>query len=221
MSHPLLDFLGPTRKAMVLAIKERAGATAAELSQAVFLSIAATRAHLLTLERANLVVHERRRDGVGRPSHLYRLSEQGEALFPQAYEHLANTIIELAEQHIECGPLLWGALEEHRREAMSREVTAPDPVGRMQQTALALNRRGYAAELRATGDAEWELTILHCPILGVAREHPRICEMERNLIADVVGDNVTVRHRWRQPEGRATCVAVISHPVSSSSFNPA
>src|SRR5690606_29235429 len=98
----LLDFLGPVRKDVILALKERGVATAQELAEATFLSIAAARSHLLVLERTGLITYERHREGVGRPAHRYRLSDRGESLFPQGYATLSKSLMAIAFQHPEC-----------------------------------------------------------------------------------------------------------------------
>jgi predicted ArsR family transcriptional regulator len=65
-----------------------------ELSQKLNISPTATRQHLMTLERDELVKKRRINIGMGRPKYLYSLTEKAELLFPKAYENFLKWIIE-------------------------------------------------------------------------------------------------------------------------------
>lgn len=68
--------------------------TAAELSEALGIGAVGVRQHLALLERDGLVHASGVRRAVGRPSHLYALTEAAEALFPKAYDHLLIDALE-------------------------------------------------------------------------------------------------------------------------------
>jgi predicted ArsR family transcriptional regulator len=64
------------------------------------------------------------------------------------------------------------------------------------------------------------LTLFHCPVLAMAREHPEMCGYEERMIHDMLsrgpGDDVSVeRPEWRL-EGRPICIYRIKAP----SFKP-
>jgi len=96
-SRTPLDLLPNTRRLLLLGIKERGEATADELSRASFLSIAAVRMHLYALETEGFVTHSRRRDGPGRPTHVFCLTPIGEELFPQGYAIMAMALLDAVE----------------------------------------------------------------------------------------------------------------------------
>lgn len=213
--YDLLDFIGPVRKDLVLTLKQRGSATAAELAEVTYLSIAAARAHLLVLERTGLVTYERVRDGVGRPAHVYRLSEYGEALFPQAYAALSKSLISSAQEHPECRSLIWEALADWQRVRVSAGVTAQEPALRIEQLAGAMQRQGFAVELRKSAPAEWEMRMAHCPLLQVARDFPEMCAIERRVLAESAGPGVEVEHVSRQAAGEPVCIAVLRWPATA------
>lgn len=214
--NDLLDFLGPVRKDLVLALKERGEATAPELADATFLSIAAARSHLLVLERSGLVTYQRRREGVGRPAHRYRLSEQGEALFPQGYAALSRALMAIAHKHPACKDMLLSEMEESQVSLLGAHVTASEPRLRIEQLADAMRRQGFAIELEQREHRTWEMRMGHCPLLQVAREFPAICEVEERVLSGGVGPDATVEYLSRQSEGQPKCVAVMRWPSAET-----
>jgi predicted ArsR family transcriptional regulator len=81
----LLDFLRAQGEATVRALSEHLGITQTGVRQ-----------HLARLERDGHVRSRGVRGRVGRPALLYRLTEDGERLFPKAYDRLAIGAIEAA-----------------------------------------------------------------------------------------------------------------------------
>jgi len=65
-------------------MKDRREITIDQLSEETLLSPGAVRQHLLALEAQGLVSYIRVREGPGRPRHVFRLTTQGEDLFPQS-----------------------------------------------------------------------------------------------------------------------------------------
>src|SRR5256885_15375926 len=59
----------------------------------------AIRHHLKELEAEQLIAYGREQRGVGAPTYAYRLSAEGEALFPRQYERALTDVLErLAEK---------------------------------------------------------------------------------------------------------------------------
>ncbi|HMO54976.1 MAG TPA: hypothetical protein PJ994_10770 [Tepidiformaceae bacterium] len=212
--HELIDLLGPIRKELVVAIKERRAATAQELADTLFLSIAATRAHLGSLERARLITVERRRHGVGRPTNVYRLSPRGESLFPQGYADLSKKLLAIVQRETDSREGVVDAMQESHEECLLPAVTAADPSRRARQIANALGRRGFDLDLEQRGRTKFEMRINHCPLLEVAAEFPVICEVERRTVASAAGAGVTAEHLARQADGHPHCLAVMRWPTA-------
>lgn len=211
----LVDFLGPVRKDLVVALKERGTATAAELASATFLSIAATRAHLLVLERAGVITYERLRQGVGRPAHRYRLSERGEALFPQGYAAFSKSLMAIALRHDECREVLLESMADMQLARLGADVTAPLPGKRAEQLAEGMRRQGFSVQVEQRKGNAWEMRMGHCPLLQVAREFPAICEIEQRALAECAGPNVNVEYLSRQADGGSKCIAVLTWPADA------
>ena len=79
---------GETRVQILQLLRRHGQMTAAELSDALGIGAVGIRQHLALLDRDGLVHTAGVRRGVGRPSHLYGLTGQAEALFPKRYDRL-------------------------------------------------------------------------------------------------------------------------------------
>src|SRR5260370_26248295 len=80
---------GETREQILALLRRRGHLTAAELSEALGIGPVGVRQHLALIDRGGLVDTAGVGRGVGRPSHLYALTSEAEALFPRRYDLLA------------------------------------------------------------------------------------------------------------------------------------
>ena len=213
MPSPIaLDLLPPTRRLLLLGIKERGEATAEQLARASYLSIAAVRMHLYSLESDGFVKHTRRRDGPGRPTHVFRLTPTGEELFPQGYAAIALALLAAIASHPECKGQVFDLLEQAQQSQALARVSAQTFEGRIEQLAGLQERQGFFPLWEVTSESDWKVTLRHCPFIRVAREHPEFCEIERRVIEVAVahGTVETVGSRGR---GAPTCAfqAVPAH----------
>src|SRR6267378_6800959 len=101
MSLPLLHLpahKGP-RGDILLELKCAQPLTAKQLAGKLGVSANAIRHHLKELEAEQLIAYGREQRGVGAPTYAYRLSAEGEALFPRQYERALTDVMErLAEK---------------------------------------------------------------------------------------------------------------------------
>src|SRR5258708_1718616 len=68
--------------------------TAKALAEKLGVSANAIRHHLKELEAESLVTYGREQRGVGAPTFAYRLSSQGEAVFPKRYEQTLTELLD-------------------------------------------------------------------------------------------------------------------------------
>ena len=207
----ILDFIGPTRKDLVLALKERGTATADELASATYLSIAAARNHLLVLERTGMVTHDVLRGTVGRPLHLYRLTDHGEALFPQCYTALAEELLQVASADAGQSEHALQAIEESQLSSFVSPGTT-EPHRRMGRIVAALDARGFAPRVEHVSPSEWQVNIRHCPLFQLSKKYPELCQLERRILARAAGDDAIVEYPQHRLAGSATCTAVLRWP---------
>ena len=86
----------------VVTLLRRAGFTVDELARELDLTDNGVRAHLAILERDGIVRQRgsvRRSSGGGKPAYVYELTQEGEDLFPKAYEPTLRRLLDvLADQ---------------------------------------------------------------------------------------------------------------------------
>src|SRR5690242_15689693 len=88
---------GETRQQILDLLRRRGHLTAAELSETLGIGAVGVRQHLALLDRDGLVRTAGVRRGVGRPSHLYALTADAEALFPRRYDRLVMDALAFVE----------------------------------------------------------------------------------------------------------------------------
>jgi predicted ArsR family transcriptional regulator len=172
-------------------LRRQRQATVKELGQLLGLTSTGIRQHLTVLERDGLVESREERGRVGRPALVYRLTEQGDALYPKKYDALANTLLE--EVRAMMGSQ---GLQALLRRAAARlaapylEGLAGRPLNeRVAEATRILEERGCLAEYaRAGGDG-----LIHqyaCPFPNVARRNPGLCALEVEFVRRLVDADV-------------------------------
>ncbi|HNM77175.1 MAG TPA: ArsR family transcriptional regulator [Tepidiformaceae bacterium] len=199
-----LQFFSPTRQALLAAMKDRGEITIDQLSEETLLSPGAVRQHLLALEAQGLVSYIRVREGPGRPRHVFRLTTQGEDLFPQQYAFVANEVLRaLTDEGEDLVDRVFTRITESQVKLVTEQVNAPERKDRIDQLVDLLDQSGYFPLLDLSNDLPATITLRHCPVLRVASEFPRICEVESHAIRSVFPGAVTrTKHR---PDGDAVC----------------
>jgi predicted ArsR family transcriptional regulator len=133
------------------------------------------------------------RRGIGRPSHLYALTSQAEALFPRCYERLLLDALDMIVER--GGPEAIDLLFTQRRLALAQQyaprLQGKHPAERMAELVTILNEQGYMCEWAQNPDGSLELIEYNCPIDCAARDHPQACEHELQLYQEVLGIPLT------------------------------
>jgi predicted ArsR family transcriptional regulator len=155
---------------------------------------------LRALESAGLLTRTPERHGVGRPRHLYDVTEDAQDLFPSNYEGLASGLM-AAILELGGDDLLEDVFAARRRQAeasirasLAASLPADAPVeDRVRELARLQDAMGYLAEARVDADGVY-LVQHNCAVLDVARANPAACRAELDLFRGVLGTDV-VRER--------------------------
>jgi predicted ArsR family transcriptional regulator len=145
------------------------------------------RTHLAALERDGLVTQERSpRRSVGKPAHLYRLTEEADALLPKAYAPVLALVLAVLRERE--GPAAVEELlrEVGRRAAAGRGDTGHDVRMRIDAAYGLLGELGGVADLEE-GDGRVVIRGHSCPLAALVPEHPAVCALAETLLAEVVG----------------------------------
>jgi predicted ArsR family transcriptional regulator len=173
----ILDFLRRRNQATVKEIGEHLGLTATGIRQ-----------HLTVLERDGLVAAREERGHVGRPALVYRLTEQGDGVYPKRYDELALSLVEESRRLL--GPQ---ALQQLMRKVAAR-FAAPflpklegKPVAeRVEAAGAILQERGNIASW-SDQDGEFLLRQHTCPFWNVATKNSAVCALDVQFIRQLVG----------------------------------
>jgi predicted ArsR family transcriptional regulator len=152
---------------------------------------------LRALEEAGLVRHETVRHGVGRPRHIYDVTDRAQDLFPSNYDGLASGL--LAAIRAVGGPQLVDRVFEARREAAAEDIRRRmnerlDPgatlLERVRELAVIQDEQGYLCSAAFEADGVLRLREDNCAIHQVATGTEAPCRAELDLFREVLGADV-------------------------------
>ncbi len=181
-------FFESTRGQIVTMLR-RSNRTVEDLARALDLTDNGVRAHLSVLERDGIVRQRgsvRRSSGGGKPAYVYELTQEGEDLFPKAYETTLRQLLDILSDQL--GPDESEALLRSvgRRLAEEHSTQADGSHARLETAVEVLNELGGLAELEER-DGAVVIRGYSCPLAGVTPEHPEVCRMAETLIAELAG----------------------------------
>ena len=176
------------RGQILLELKKSQPLTALELADRHGVTTNAVRRHLKELEAEQLVVYGREQRGQGAPTFTYRLSDRGEALFPNRYETELTAVLEYLEKN--------GGRDAVRRFFEQRfRVQADEILARLGDATLEervgavvefLGREGFmpVASVDAAG---MRLAEHNCAMHAVAQRFPEVCDTELEFLTELLG----------------------------------
>lgn len=210
----LVDLLGDTR-ARIVDLLRRDPSSVAALADRLDLSEVAVRRHLQVLERDGFVRAETvRRDGPGRPSAQYGLTDRADRLYPDNSAELANELFEYLEENYGrralVGFLRWRQDRQGQRYAAAMAERRPaDGTEAVGALAELLSLDGFASEAAEVdgpdGRPVIELRQRHCTVKDVAAEHPELCAYEAALFQQLVGGTLSRRQTIADGAGECIC----------------
>ena len=205
-------FLESTR-GQVVTLLRRSEHTVEELARALGLTDNGVHAHLAVLERDGIVRQRgsvRRSSGGGKPAYVYELTQEGEDLFPKAYEPTLRQLLDVLADQL--GPEESEALLRlvGRRLAGEHSTRADGAHARLEAAVEVLNELGGLAELEER-DGAVVIRGYSCPLAGVTPDHPEVCRMAETLIAEVAG--VSVHEQCDRGERPRCCFEVATRPA--------
>jgi predicted ArsR family transcriptional regulator len=182
------------RKHILDILKEREGATVADLAECLEMAPVSVRHHLDILQGDNLICVERleRKGNVGRPQQVYALTQEADQLFPDNFAALAAGLVRQLKR------VLAPEAVEAAFQAMAQDFAGPLPTrlaglsveARLEAVTDFLNERGYLARWEVDEMSQDGGFLLHksnCPYAGVSDEHNELCLMDQALINTLMG----------------------------------
>jgi predicted ArsR family transcriptional regulator len=158
--------------------------TVKELAEAADISPISVRHHLANLQADGLISAEEARKGVGRPYHLFSLTDKGLEAFPRRYYHLTNHIIKelkgsLPEEKIQ---EIFAGVASTMAEAYASEMEGMTLEERIDGLRELLAKEGFDVEIESK-HGELLIRELSCPYFGIGQSHPEVCVIDQAFIA--------------------------------------
>jgi len=197
---PLVGAIGGSsglRRNLLVRLRHEGPSAPEELASALGASRTGVLQQLHALETAGLVSRRSVRHGVGRPRHVYDVTEAAQDLFPTNYDGLAVGLL-AAIRSIGGEGLVDEIFEERRRTTTARvrrrladRLPADAPlVDRARELAVIQDEQGYLAEVVLSPDGVIRLVERNCAIHRIAADTSAACKAELELFRDLLGPDV-------------------------------
>ena len=179
------------RGEILLRIKKAQPVTAGELADTFGVSANAVRRHLKELEVEGLVSYGREQRGTGAPTHAYRLSADGEALFPKQYGEALNHVLSLVAETNGRDAVREMFAERFRVQAerLRAELTDATLEEKVEAVVRMLSQQGFMAAWSNEADA-LTLSEHNCAFQTAAEQFPEICAAEAEFLREVLQSDV-------------------------------
>lgn len=210
-----------SKRELLTLIKRQEAISLDDAEHATALARTTIREHLSQLERDGYVERDTVKQGRGRPSLRYHLTEEGEALFPsQARRMLSRLIAFVQEEDQE--DLLERFFETywderlHEVEYRLSRLPENDPEARLQELQCILQEQGFMPEIEHSDDGML-VRECNCPFPEIVKNTRIPCRLEARFYEQVFG---TALERVSYiPEGNPACTYEIPgiSPLSETS----
>lgn len=172
-------------------IKRAQPLTAKELGEIFGVSANAVRRHLKELEAEGLVVYGREQRGTGAPTYAFRLSSDGEALFPRQYEQALTRLIgHVVDNEGRAAAI---AVVEEQYADLRRQLGGVSdnltPFDRLKNVTNVMGEVGFMTE-SSEEDGEVMLSVHNCVLHAVVNCLPEVCDTELRFLEDALGARV-------------------------------
>jgi len=183
----------PSREKILFLLKKQGPMSIDNLSKELSITSMGIRQHLLSLERKGLIDYTVKRQGIGRPAFLYRLTEKAEELFPKTYDKFAMNLLKDIEKHE--GPEKIDEIFKWRKNRIIRDAKEAVSDKKNFQDKLYgvksfLESEGYFSDVQAI-DNHYTLKVFNCPIHKIASDFKLACQYDLQMFRDLLGKDIT------------------------------
>lgn len=204
-----------TRQQILDFLRRHGRATVKELDGHLGLTSTGVRQHLTVLEREGLVEAQEERGRVGRPALVYRLTDEGDALYPKKYDELASILLDEVREVAGAQTL----------QTLLRRVAAgfagpyrvrleerPLPE-RISAATQIIEERGSQVDYIQSG-GDWLIRQYTCPFPKVARLNSCVCALDVEFVRQLVGADARLSTSLLRDDGACTFRVRRAQPAS-------
>jgi predicted ArsR family transcriptional regulator len=207
------DNLFNTTRGRILRLLCFSPLTVSQLAEELGLTGNAVRAQLAVLQREGLARQSGLHRGVRKPHFGYELTAEGRGLFPTAYEPVLAELVDVLTQRAPRrlrSRVLREVLQRlaHAHLRVRRDADARERVAELKDVLAAY---GPVFEMKRH-DHTLVLQACTCPLASVVVQHPDLCEMVAEVLADTLGR--PVKERCDRGNSPRCCFEVKELPAS-------
>jgi DeoR family suf operon transcriptional repressor len=194
-----------TKQDILQHLMKQGQATAQELADCLEISPQAIRRHLKDLEEEGLIEHQAVQAGMGRPNHIYHLSQEGRDRFPDRYDDFALSLLDTLAETIGRDQVSTILRKQWERKALDyRELVGTGSLQERVTNLVELRKaEGYMAEWHRV-DAEnpeessqqFIITEYNCAISHIAESFPSVCGHELEMFEMALQGCEVKRTHW-------------------------
>lgn len=188
-----------TRQRILEVLQELGSGTAKDLADRLRIKLPSLRYHVLALEESDLIarVPPPASGHVGRPAVTYALTPQG----VQEVQHCTPWLVKslLGQMRTRSSPDELDTVYREMGYQLAQVFKAGDLArlpfaDRLEQASRALSHRGYGATVKILDRGEQSETVLQthiCPYGELPHEYAELCQMDLELVSELVGQPCT------------------------------
>ncbi len=205
-----MDYLQTTKGRILASIKRNGHGHPDTLASELGIAATSVRQHLTALQRDGYVAMQEERERPGRPRQVFRVTREGDALFPKRYDAFATEILDAALASGGANHLL-SRFVEATVAARKGQVTGFDTRQRMDEVAEVMRDEGGMAGVI---EDEHHLVLLepNCVYASVASKQPAVCEAHTEIVQRLLAVPA-VFTRCTDPH-RGGCRWAVERPIS-------
>jgi predicted ArsR family transcriptional regulator len=163
------------------------------------------RHHLSGLQADGLVAARTERRPVGRPHHVFYLTEAGEELFPRQYLSLSKRLLDQIKSTLapETVTQLFRDMATDLIAEHGDNLEGKSGADRVAALAEILEAEGFMVSWKEK-DGKVQIIEHNCPYQGLGRRHPDVCAFDHTLISMVLDTPVERTSCLLQGDRRCT-----------------
>jgi DeoR family suf operon transcriptional repressor len=197
-----------TKQDILQRLLRQGEATALELAESLEISPQAIRRHLKDLEGEGLIEYQSAQIGMGRPQHIYKLTDRGRDRFPHRYDEFAISVLDTLAETVGPDGVKAVLHKQWQRKALQyAEFLGNGPLAdRLTNLVKLRQAEGYMAEWypvtsdladgERDGGDRYIFMEHNCAISNVAESFPSVCGHELDMFAAVLSDCTVERTHW-------------------------
>jgi predicted ArsR family transcriptional regulator len=217
-----VEQLPDSRRAILVALKQRGNATIAQLATVLGLTGEAVRQQLVQLHRDGWVesaIDRGAEPRTGRPATTYRLSQAGDHLFPKNYDTLSVSVIDAIAEELgpDAASRILARLVDDRVAAIEptlRGMTLAEKVTALKSWYLDDDPFMSSEETRDG----FRLVERNCPFLNTAMRRPTLCSVSVNALTRILGVRVERDEKFQNGDGRCVFRVHADEPIDRDTW---